>query len=97
MALKRVLIANRGEIALRVLRTCHALGIETVAAYSKVDRDLRHLDFAAETVCISETSYLDPAAFVGAALSRGCDAIHPGYGLLLRRIPSSLPRPGIQI
>lgn len=80
--MRRVLIANRGEIALRILRTCHALGIETVAVHSKVDAGLRHLDFATDTVCIDETSYLMPEAIVSAALSRGCDAIHPGYGLL---------------
>lgn len=82
MQIQRVLIANRGEIALRVLRACRELGIEVVAAFTKADRELRHLDLADDAVCIGETSYLDPAAMVAAASSRGCDAIHPGYGLL---------------
>ena len=80
--MRRVLIANRGEIALRILRTCQAMGIETVAAFTKADKELRHLDLATDTVCIGESSYLEPQGLVSAALSRGCDAVHPGYGLL---------------
>lgn len=78
----RVLIANRGEIALRILRACRELGIATVAVYSKVDANLHYLNWADDTVCISDRSYLAPESIVGAALSRQCDAVHPGYGLL---------------
>lgn len=60
----RVLIANRGEIALRILRTCHEMGIETVAAYTKVDEDLLHLKYATDIVCIDQTSYLNGEAMV---------------------------------
>ena len=79
---KRVLIANRGEIALRILRTCHELGIETVAVYSKVDSELLHLRYATDVVCISKDSYLDARSIVVAARNSGCDAVHPGYGFL---------------
>ena len=79
---KRVLIANRGEIALRVQRACAELGIETVAAYSRTDASLLHLRYADDAVCVGETSYLDVGNMVMAALSRGCDAVHPGYGFL---------------
>ena len=78
----RVLIANRGEIALRILRTCHEMGIETVAAYTKVDEDLLHLKYATDIVCIDQTSYLNGEAMVVAAKNKSCDAIHPGYGFL---------------
>jgi acetyl-CoA carboxylase, biotin carboxylase subunit len=80
--IKRLLIANRGEIALRIVRTCRELGIETVAAYSKVDSNLLHLKYADEIVCISHTSYLDQKSMVISAGNHGCDAIHPGYGFL---------------
>ncbi len=79
---KRVLIANRGEIALRVLRTCHEMGIETVAAYSKVDIDLLHLKYATDVVCIGERDYLSGVSMIVAAQKFGCQAIHPGYGFL---------------
>jgi len=82
MMFERVLIANRGEIALRILRTCHELGIETVAVYSKADEGLLHLKFATDIVCISKESYLDARSFIVAAKNSGCDAIHPGYGFL---------------
>ncbi len=78
----RVLIANRGEIALRILRACRSLGYEVVAAYTRVDARQRHLALADETICIGERSYLDIPALVSAATTRGCDAVHPGYGLL---------------
>lgn len=80
--MKRLLIANRGEIALRILRACHELGIEVVAAYTKADRALAHLKWANRTICIGAHSYLDGAQFVAAAQTTGCDAIHPGYGFL---------------
>ncbi|MCZ6503771.1 MAG: acetyl-CoA carboxylase biotin carboxylase subunit [Gammaproteobacteria bacterium] len=79
---QRVLIANRGEIALRILRACRELGVQTVAVYTKVDTDLLHLRFADEIVCISEKSYLDANSMVVAAKNHGCEAIHPGYGFL---------------
>ena len=78
----RVLIANRGEIALRILRSCLSRGCETVAAYTRVDADLLHLRWADRTRCIGSTSYLDPSQMIATALSLGCDAIHPGYGFL---------------
>ncbi len=84
--LKKVLIANRGEIALRVLRACHDLGIETVAVHSTADKNLKHVFLADETVCIgpapSTASYLDINAILSAAELSNADAIHPGYGFL---------------
>ena len=80
--LRRVLIANRGEIALRILRACHEMGIEAIAAYTQVDKDLLHLQFADDTICVSQSSYLCPENMVMAATTMSCDAIHPGYGLL---------------
>ncbi len=82
MMFRRVLIANRGEIALRILRTCRELGIQTVAVYSRADADSLHLRFSDEVVCISETSYLDANSMVVAAKNTDCEAIHPGYGFL---------------
>ena len=83
---RRILIANRGEIALRILRACKELGIETVAAYSTADRDLLHLRLADETVCIgpapSSESYLNIPALIAAAEIADVEAIHPGYGFL---------------
>jgi acetyl-CoA carboxylase biotin carboxylase subunit len=78
----KVLIANRGEIALRIQRSCRELGIQTVAAYAAVDREQLHLKFADEIVCISKNDYLCSENLVSAALTTGCDAVHPGYGFL---------------
>jgi len=82
----RILIANRGEIALRILRACKDLGIETVAVYSEADRDSLHLRFADETICIgkapSTESYLNIPALIAAAEIADVEAIHPGYGFL---------------
>lgn len=84
--IKKVLIANRGEIALRVQRACRELGIKTVAIYSTADRDLMHVQLADEAVCIgpapSTESYLNIPAVISAAEITGADAIHPGYGFL---------------
>ena len=80
--MKRVLIANRGEIALRILRACRELGLETVAAYSRVDSLALHLPLADDTVCIGKHSYLDSSQIISAALTRNCDGVHPGYGFL---------------
>ncbi|UDG81698.1 Biotin carboxylase [Candidatus Profftia lariciata] len=82
----KIVIANRGEIALRILRACKELGIKTVAIHSTVDRDLKHVLLADETVCIgpapSEQSYLNIPAIISAAEVTGAMAIHPGYGFL---------------
>jgi acetyl-CoA carboxylase biotin carboxylase subunit len=84
--IKKLLIANRGEIALRILRACRELGIRTVAAYSEADRSLKHVALADESVCIgpaaSPKSYLSTTAILAAAEISGADAIHPGYGFL---------------
>ncbi len=82
----RILIANRGEIALRILRACRRLGISPVVAYSEADRDTRAVQLADEAICVgpaeSRRSYLSAANILSAALVTGCDAIHPGYGFL---------------
>ena len=86
MLFRKVLIANRGEIALRVIRACRELGIRTVAVHSKVDSDALHVRFAHEAVCIgpppARLSYLNIPAIIAAAEITGADAIHPGYGFL---------------
>ena len=86
MQLEKVLIANRGEIALRVLRACKELGIKTVAVHSTADRELMHLSLADESVCIGPAnaaqSYLSIPAIIAAAEVTGATAIHPGYGFL---------------
>ncbi|OYZ01126.1 MAG: acetyl-CoA carboxylase biotin carboxylase subunit [Sphingobacteriia bacterium 28-36-52] len=83
---KKILIANRGEIALRVIRTCREMGIKTVAVYSTADRESLHVKFADEAVCIgkpqSSDSYLNIAHIMAAAEITNADAIHPGYGFL---------------
>ncbi|MEM1090291.1 MAG: acetyl-CoA carboxylase biotin carboxylase subunit [Pseudomonadota bacterium] len=84
--IEKILIANRGEIALRVLRACNALGIKTVAAHSTVDRNLKHVAMADESVCIGAAppgeSYLNVPALIAAAEVTDASAIHPGYGFL---------------
>jgi acetyl-CoA carboxylase biotin carboxylase subunit len=83
---RRVLIANRGEIALRIIRACRTLGIEAVVAYSEADRDSLPAQLADEAICIgppdARRSYLSVPSVISAALVTGCDAIHPGYGFL---------------
>jgi acetyl-CoA carboxylase, biotin carboxylase subunit len=83
---EKILIANRGEIALRIHRACHELGIQTVAVHSTADADAMHVRLADETVCIgpppARESYLNAAAILSAATITGADAIHPGYGFL---------------
>ncbi len=83
---KKILIANRGEIALRVIRTCKEMGIKTVAVYSTADEDSLHVKFADEAVCIgppaSKDSYLKFPALLSAAEVTDAEAIHPGYGFL---------------
>ncbi len=81
-----ILIANRGEIALRIIWACRELGIKTVAVYSEADRDSLHVSFADEAICIgpppAADSYLSIPAVISAAEIMGVDAIHPGYGFL---------------
>jgi acetyl-CoA carboxylase biotin carboxylase subunit len=82
----KILIANRGEIALRILRACRTLGVEAVVAYSEADRDSLPVQLADEAICIgpadARRSYLSAPAVISAAVVTGCDAVHPGYGFL---------------
>lgn len=84
--MKKVLIANRGEIAVRIIRACHDLGIQTVAIYSEGDKDALHTQIADEAYCVGPTqskdSYLNIPNILSIATSTGCEAIHPGYGFL---------------
>ena len=92
--LKRVVIANRGEIALRVRRACREAGIETVSVYSQADAEALHVQLATRSVCIgpprAADSYLNPTALLSAAIATGCDGLHPGYGFLseTRNLPT---------
>ena len=84
--MKKVLIANRGEIAVRIIRACHDLGIQTVAIYSEGDKDALHTQIADEAYCVGPTqskdSYLNIPNILSIATSTGCDGVHPGYGFL---------------
>lgn len=84
--IERILIANRGEIAVRIIRTCKSMGIETVAIYSTADEDALHVQYATQSVCVGEPkledSYLNMQRILSAACLTGCDAIHPGFGFL---------------
>ncbi|MBT6431081.1 MAG: 3-methylcrotonyl-CoA carboxylase, partial [Rhodospirillaceae bacterium] len=84
MAFTRVLIANRGEIACRIMATAHAMGYDTVAVYSEADANAPHVGMADQAVCIGPApvaeSYLNVAAILDAAARTGADAVHPGYG-----------------
>ena len=84
--IKKVLIANRGEIAVRIIRACREMGIETVAVYSEADREALHTKLADEAVCIgpapSSESYLSMDRILSATIVTGADAIHPGFGFL---------------
>ena len=83
---RKILIANRGEIAVRILRACRTLGVDAVVAYSEADRDSLAVRLADEAICIgpadAKRSYLSASAIISAAVVTGCDAIHPGYGFL---------------
>ena len=82
----KILIANRGEIAVRIIRACREMGISTVAVYSEADRDAMHVQLADESYCLGgpqvADSYLNMAAIITVAVATGAQAIHPGYGLL---------------
>lgn len=84
--IERILIANRGEIAVRIIRTCKEMGIETVAIYSTADKDALHVQYATKSVCIGgprpDESYLNMHRILSAACLTGCDAVHPGFGFL---------------
>ena len=84
--MSKVLIANRGEIAVRIIRACHELGLKTVAIYARSDKDALHVKLADEAVCVggnsSKESYLNKNNVLSAAIATGCDYIHPGYGFL---------------
>ena len=83
---KKILIANRGEIAVRIIRACNEMGIQTVAVYSEVDKDALHTQMADEAVCIgpakSKDSYLNMQNILSATVLTGAEAIHPGFGFL---------------
>src|SRR5690625_554198 len=85
-SINKILIANRGEIALRILRACQAMGIRTVAVHSTVDRNLKHVGMADESVCIgpapAQDSYLNVPAIIAAMEVTDAEAVHPGYGFL---------------
>lgn len=84
--IRKVLIANRGEIAVRIIRACRELGIKTVAIYSEIDKDAMHTELADEAICVgtskSKDSYLNESNILSAAVVTGCNAIHPGFGFL---------------
>src|SRR2546430_13957424 len=96
---KKVLVANRGEIALRVIRACKELDLATVAVYSEADRESLHVRFADDDVCIgrppARDSYLNIPRLIAAAEITGADAIHPGYGFLAQNgeVADPLPAP----
>ena len=84
--IRRILVANRGEIALRIIRACHELGVEAVAVYSTADTESLHVQAADARVCIGppdpRRSYLSIPNVIAAAKTTGCEAVHPGYGFL---------------
>ena len=84
--ISKVLVANRGEIAVRVIRACKELGIKTVAIYSDADKEAMHTQLADEAICVgagkSKDSYLNEINIISAAVTTKCNAIHPGFGFL---------------
>lgn len=101
MEFRKILIANRGEIAIRIMRACREMDIQSVAVYSEIDRTARHVRYADEAYCIgpapSMESYLKIDRIVETALKSGCQAIHPGYGFLAEnpQLPSACRKAGI--
>jgi len=99
---KKILIANRGEIALRIIRTCKEMGIKTVAVYSEIDEDSTHVHIADEALCIGPAppgkSYLNIDNIISAALVTKCEAVHPGYGFIAEdpRLPEACANNGIK-
>ena len=99
---KKILIANRGEIALRIIRTCKEMGIKTVAVYSEIDEDSTHVHIADEALCIGPAppgkSYLNIDNIMSAALVTKCEAVHPGYGFIAEdpRLPEACANNGIK-
>ena len=89
--IKKILIANRGEIAVRIIRACREMGIETVAVYSEADKEALHTKLADEAICIgpakSTESYLSMDKIISATIISGADAIHPGFGFLSENSP----------
>ena len=88
--IRKILIANRGEIAVRIIRACREMGIATVAVYSEADRNALHVKLADQAVCIgpapSQKSYLNVKAILEACCLTGADSIHPGYGFLSENV-----------
>jgi len=86
MAIQRLLIANRGEIAVRIIRAAKELGITTIQVYSEADKEMLAVNLADESICIggphAKDSYLNIENVVGAAIEKAADAVHPGYGFL---------------
>ena len=98
--IKKVLIANRGEIAVRIIRACREMGIETVAVYSEADAEALHTQLADEAVCIgpgaSGGSYLSMQQIISATIVTGADAIHPGFGFPVGEQPVRQALRGVQ-
>lgn len=88
--ISKVLVANRGEIAVRVIRACKELGIKTVAIYSDADKEAMHTQLADEAICVgagkSKDSYLNEINIISAAVTTKCNAIHPGFGFCLKML-----------
>lgn len=108
MKFQKILIANRGEIAVRIIRACREIGISTVAVYSEADKDSLHVRLADEAYCIGPTlskdSYLNFTNLMSVATLTECDAIHPGYGFWLRMlilqksvVPATLHSSGLHL
>ena len=93
--IKKILVANRGEIAVRVMRSCKEMEIRTIAVFSEADRAARHVMYADEAYCIgpaeARESYLNIDRIIQVALEHGADAIHPGYGFLSEKLTTSFP------
>ena len=87
--IRKVLVANRGEIAVRIIRACREMGIETVAVYSEADKDALHAKLADEAICIGPAklseSYLSMERIISATIVSGAEAIHPGFWIIVRK------------